>query len=148
MGHDDAVTEDQTIVAGVRDEPLSVDEALAAVSHPRAGAVTLFVGTVRDHDGGRDGVTRLDYSAHPDAEARLRELASAVAEPEEVRGVYAVHRVGQLDVGDLAVVCAVSADHRGLAFEAGRRLIEDLKKGIPIWKRQQFDGQDHEWVGL
>lgn len=148
MGHDDAVTEDQTIVAGVSGEPLSLDEAFAAVRHPRAGAVTLFVGTVREHDGGREGVTRLDYSAHPDAEARLRDLASAVAAPAEVRGVYAVHRVGQLQVGDLAVVCAVSADHRGLAFEAGRRLIEELKQGIPVWKRQQFGDQAHEWVGL
>lgn len=148
MRHDDAVTEDQTIVAGVRDAPLSVDEALQAVRHPRAGAVTIFVGTVRDHDGGRSGVTRLDYSAHPGATDRLTELATSVARGEQIHGVYAVHRVGELSVGDLAVVCAVSAEHRAQAFEAGRALIEDLKSGIPIWKRQEFDGQEHEWVGL
>nr|WP_202879623.1 molybdenum cofactor biosynthesis protein MoaE [Serinicoccus kebangsaanensis] len=142
------VTDDQTIVAGVQGHPLSVDEALSAVRHPRAGAVTVFVGTVREHDGGREGVTALSYSAHPEAESRLRRLAESVAETDEVRGVYAVHRVGELSVGDLAVVCAVAAEHRATAFEAGRRLIEELKEGIPIWKRQQFDGHDHEWVGL
>lgn len=148
MRHDDAVAEDQTIVAGVRDEPLSVDEALQAVRHPQAGAVTIFVGTVRDHDGGRDGVTRLDYSAHPEAAERLTALVTSVAEGAQIHGVYAVHRVGELTVGDLAVVCAVSAEHRAEAFDAGRRLIEELKSGIPIWKRQEFDGQEHEWVGL
>ena len=142
------MTEDQSIVAGVRDTPLSVDEALRAVRDPRAGAVTIFVGTVRDHDGGRAGVTRLDYSAHPEATDRLTALAASVAAQEQVHGVYAVHRVGQLEVGDLAVVCAVSADHRAEAFAAGRLLIEELKSGIPIWKRQQFDGHEHEWVGL
>ncbi|KUG59378.1 molybdopterin synthase [Serinicoccus chungangensis] len=142
------MSEDQSIVAGVREAPLSVDEALRAVRHPRAGAVTIFVGTVRDHDSGRTGVTRLDYSAHPEAADRLTALATSVARHEQVHGVYAVHRVGQLEVGDLAVVCAVAAEHRAEAFEAGRTLIEELKGGIPIWKRQQFDGHEHEWVGL
>lgn len=135
-------------MADVRAEPLSVDEALAAVAHPRAGAVTLFVGTVRDHDEGRDGVTGLDYSAHPEAVDRLRSLVAEVARTDEVHGVYAVHRVGELHVGDLAVVCAVSAEHRAEAFEAGRRLIEELKADIPIWKRQEFEAGDHQWVGL
>ncbi|GAA4882430.1 molybdenum cofactor biosynthesis protein MoaE [Serinicoccus chungangensis] len=142
------MSEDQSIVAGVRDAPLSVDEALSAVRHPRAGAVTIFVGTVRDHDSGRAGVTRLDYSAHPEAGERLTALATSVAQQDQVHGVYAVHRVGALEVGDLAVVCAVAAEHRAEAFEAGRRLIEELKSGIPIWKRQEFDGHEHEWVGL
>lgn len=148
MGHDDAVTDDQSTTAALREQPLSVDEALTAVRHPRAGAVTLFVGTVREHDGGRDGVTRLDYSAHPDAEARLRDLVEQVAAGAQIHGVYAAHRVGELRVGDLAVVCAVSAEHRAEAFEAGRLLIEELKSGVPIWKRQQFDAGEHEWVGL
>lgn len=148
MGHDDAVTDHQSTTAEIRDRPLSVDEALAAVRHPRAGAVTLFVGTVREHDGGREGVTRLDYSAHPDAEARLRDLVEDVGRRAQIHGVYAVHRVGQLEIGDLAVVCAVSAEHRAEAFEAGRHLIEELKSGVPIWKRQEFDAGEHQWVGL
>lgn len=148
MGHDVAVTEQQRIVVDIRDRPLSVDEALAAVQHPRAGAVTLFVGTVREHDEGREGVSVLGYSAHPEAVAHLRDLVEQVAAGEQIHGVYAVHRTGDLAVGDLAVVCAVAAEHRAEAFEAGRRLIEELKSRVPIWKRQEFDGGDHEWVGL
>lgn len=147
MGHDDAVTAHQ-IVADVRDRPLSVDEALDTVRHPRAGAVALFIGTVREHDGGREGVTALGYSAHPDAVAALRALAERVAEEPEVHGVYAVHRVGDLQVGDLAVVCAVSAEHRAEAFDGARTLVERLKATVPIWKRQEFAVGEHEWVGL
>lgn len=148
MGHDDAVTEDTQTVVDVRDRPLSLDEALTAVSHPRAGAVALFVGTVREHDDGQEGVTMLGYSAHPDATARLRDIVQDVATGEQIHGVYAVHRVGELAVGDLAVVCAVSAEHRAEAFAAARRLIEELKAQVPIWKRQEFSDGDHQWVGL
>jgi molybdopterin synthase catalytic subunit len=147
MGHDDAVSR-PSVVTAVRDTALSVDEALSAVSHPRAGAVALFVGTVREHDEGREGVTTLDYSAHPDALDRLSELAASVASGQQVHGVYAVHRTGALAVGDLAVVCAVSAEHRAEAFEACRRLIEELKAQVPIWKRQEYTDGDHSWVGL
>ncbi|GAA5158517.1 molybdenum cofactor biosynthesis protein MoaE [Ornithinimicrobium tianjinense] len=137
-----------TVVTDIRDQPLSVDEALAAVAHPRAGAVTLFVGTVREHDEGREGVTELDYSAHPDALAHLTLIAEEVAAGQQIHGVYAVHRVGELAVGDLAVVCAVSAEHRAEAFEGGRRLIEELKAQVPIWKRQEYAEGGHTWVGL
>jgi molybdopterin synthase catalytic subunit len=147
MGHDDAVSR-PNVVTGIRDTALSVDEALKAVSHPRAGAVALFVGTVREHDEGREGVTTLDYSAHPEALDRLSVIAESVAEGEQVHGVYAVHRTGALAVGDLAVVCAVSAEHRAAAFEGGRRLIEELKAQVPIWKRQEYSEGDHSWVGL
>ncbi len=147
MGHDDAVSR-PTVVTDVRETPLSVDEALRAVTHPRAGAVAIFVGTVREHDEGREGVTTLDYGAHPDAGPRLAEIAGSVAEGREVHGVYAVHRTGSLRVGDLAVVCAVSAEHRAEAFEGGRRLIEELKAQVPIWKRQQYVDGEHSWVGM
>lgn len=132
----------------VRDRPLSVDEAFSAVRHPRAGAVAIFVGTVRDHDGGREGVAALGYSAHPGAAEALRAIAEDVAAADQVHGVYAVHRTGDLAVGDIAVVCAVSAEHRAEAFEGGRRLIEELKAQVPIWKRQEFEVGGHEWVGL
>ena len=98
-----------------------------------------------DHDGGR-GVTELEYSAHPDAEAALRRVAEQVAADLPVHGLAAVHRTGLLQVGDVAVVVAASAAHRGQAFEAARRLIDDLKATVPVWKRQVFaDGTD-EWV--
>lgn len=135
-------------MTAIRSTALSVDEALSAVSHPRAGAVALFVGTVREHDEGREGVTTLEYSAHPEALDRLTRIAESVAAGDEIHGVYAVHRTGSLSVGDLAVVCAVSAEHRAEAFEGGRRLIEELKAQVPIWKRQEYTGGDHSWVGL
>ncbi|WP_437437955.1 molybdenum cofactor biosynthesis protein MoaE [Streptomyces olivoreticuli] len=130
----------------IRDTPLSVDEVFAAAGDDAAGGTALFVGTVRDHDGGTD-VTGLGYSAHPSAEAEMRRIAEKVAADFPVRALAAVHRVGELSVGDLAVVVAVSCPHRAEAFAACRRLIDDLKREVPIWKHQTFaDGTD-EWVG-
>jgi molybdopterin synthase catalytic subunit len=103
------------------------------------------VGTVRDHDAARD-VTRLAYSAHPSAVAELRVMAEKVAADFDVRALAAVHRVGELAVGDLAVVVAVACPHRGEAFEACRTLIDNLKHGVPIWKYQQFSDGTSEWV--
>jgi molybdopterin synthase catalytic subunit len=131
---------------GIRDAPLSVDEALAAVADPAAGGVAVFVGAVRDEDEGRT-VTSLDYAAHPGALAALRAVAERVAADYPACGVAAVHRVGRLAVGDLAVVVAVSCPHRAEAFEAARRLIDELKAQVPIWKRQTFADGEAAWVG-
>ena len=130
----------------LRDLPLDVQEVLAAVEDPRAGGVVSFTGLVRDSDGGK-GVTELEYVAHPDAEQALRQVAQAVAADLPVCGLAAVHRTGLLRVGELAVVVAASAPHRGEAFEAARRLIDDLKQTVPVWKRQVFTDGTHEWVG-
>jgi molybdopterin synthase catalytic subunit len=131
---------------GIRSEPLSVDEVIAAVADPRAGGTCVFIGTVRDTDHGR-GVTALDYEAHPSVEDVLREAAAQVAKDFPVFAVAAVHRVGALTIGDVAVVVATSAPHRGEAFEACRRLIDDLKREVPIWKHQVFADGGDEWVG-
>ncbi len=132
-------------LAELRDEPLSVDEVLRAVRHPAAGGIALFTGVVRDHDQGR-GVTRLSYSAHPSAGAELRRVAEKVAAGFDVRALAAVHRTGQLDVGEIAVVVAVSCAHRGAAFDACRALIDELKATVPIWKHQEFGDGGSEWV--
>ena len=132
----------------VRDAPLSVDEVLAAVADPRCGGTALFVGAVREKDGGR-GVTGLGYSAHTSVVDELRTVAEeVVAVHPEVRALAAVHRVGDLDVGDLAVVVGVSCAHRGDAFVACRALIDELKSRVPIWKHQVFTDGGDEWVGL
>lgn len=131
---------------GVRDTPLSVDEVFSAVGDGTAGGTALFVGTVRDHDGGQ-AVTRLGYSAHPTVEREMRRVAEKVAGDFPVRAMAAVHRVGDLEVGDLAVVVAVSCPHRAEAFAACRRLIDDLKRDVPIWKHQVFGDGTEEWVG-
>lgn len=130
----------------IRDTVLSVDEVLAAVGDHAAGGTTLFVGTVREQDHGKP-VTRLSYSAHPSAESELRAVAEKVATDFPVTALAAVHRVGDLELGDAAVVVAVACPHRGEAFEAARRLIDDLKSQVPIWKHQVFADGSAEWVG-
>lgn len=133
-------------LADIRESPLDVNEVLAALSDDSTGGLTLFVGAVRDHDRGKQ-VTGLEYSAHPTALDRLREVCADVATKYGVRAVAAVHRVGRLEIGDAAVIVATAAGHRGEAFEASRALIDDLKATVPIWKHQLFaDGTD-EWVG-
>jgi molybdopterin synthase catalytic subunit len=132
-------------LAELRDAPLSVDEVLGAVADPAAGGVALFVGAVRDHDHGQD-VTSLGYSAHPSAAVELRRVAEKVAASFSATAVAVVHRVGDLVIGDLAVVVAVSCPHRGEAFDACRALIDELKRSVPIWKHQQYAGGGSEWV--
>jgi len=133
-------------LAELREAPLSVDELRAVVSDPAAGGIAIFAGAVRESDGGRD-VTRLSYSAHPSAATELRRVAEKVAADFEVIALAAVHRVGDLEIGDLAVVVAASCAHRGEAFEACRALIDRLKHEVPIWKRQWFRDGSSEWVG-
>lgn len=132
-------------LAEVRDTPLSVDEVRAAVMHPAAGGIALFAGAVRDHDSGKP-VTALSYSAHPSAADQLRKVAESVAERFDVQAIAAVHRTGDLEIGDLAVVVAVSSGHRATAFDACRALIDEIKQSVPIWKHQRFEGGASEWV--
>jgi molybdopterin synthase catalytic subunit len=130
----------------VRESELSVDEVRAAVADPAAGGIALFAGAVRDSDHDR-GVSGLSYSAHPSAADELRRVAEVIAEKYPVIGIAALHRVGELAIGDLAVVLAVSCPHRAEAFDACRDLIDILKASVPIWKHQRFDDGTAEWVG-
>jgi molybdopterin synthase catalytic subunit len=130
----------------IRETELSLDEVRAAVAGPGAGGIALFVGAVRDTDHDQ-GVTGLSYTAHPSAEAELRRVAELIAEKFKVLGIAAVHRVGDLTIGDLAVVAAVACAHRGEAFDACRELIDVLKASVPIWKHQLFTDGTSEWVG-
>ena len=132
-------------LAELRDVPLSVDEVLGAVGDPAAGGIALFVGVVRDTDQGQR-VTRLGYSAHPSAAAELRQVAEKVGASFGATAVAAVHRVGDLDIGDLAVVVAVACPHRAEAFDACRALIDEVKRSVPIWKHQQYASGGSEWV--
>jgi molybdopterin synthase catalytic subunit len=137
----------QIRLIAIRDTALSVDEVRAAIADPAAGGEVLFVGTVRDNDADK-GVTGLSYSAHPSAEKELLRVAAEIADkyPDAI-AVAAVHRIGDLNVGDLAVVVGVSCAHRAEAFHACHALIDELKATVPVWKHQRFaDGTD-EWVG-
>ncbi|MEU3825902.1 molybdenum cofactor biosynthesis protein MoaE [Streptomyces sp. SID486] len=138
--------QDPVKLIGIRRTPLSVDEVFRAVGDDAAGGIALFVGTVRNHDGGAD-VDGLGYSCHPSAEAEMRRIAEKIVADHPVRALAAVHRVGDLRVGDIAVVVAVACPHRADAFDACRRLIDDVKHEVPIWKHQTFSDGTEEWVG-
>ncbi|WP_243058123.1 molybdenum cofactor biosynthesis protein MoaE [Nocardioides sp. SR21] len=130
----------------LRETPLDVSEVVAALDDDASGGLTLFVGRVRDHDGGK-GVHGLDYSAHPTALEKMREICEQVASTYDVHGIAAVHRVGTLAIGDIAVIVATTTAHRGEAFDASRALIDTLKAEVPIWKHQRFADGSEEWVG-
>lgn len=141
-------------------EPISLETALHEVEAADCGAVVGFSGVVRDHDGGK-GVLSLSYSAHPSAEEVLQSVLREVLQefaPETqsdgealVQGgslrIWAAHRVGELSIGDPALVCAVAAAHRGLAFEVCSALVDRIKARVPIWKEQFFSDGSVEWVG-
>ncbi|MUU70161.1 molybdenum cofactor biosynthesis protein MoaE [Pseudarthrobacter sp. GA104] len=138
-------------------EPISVDQAIAAVESDTAGAVVSFSGVVRNHDGGKP-VERLSYSAHPTAHQVMADVVARLAgeqaagsvdssvPPQPVR-IWAAHRIGMLEIGDPALVCAVSAAHRGQAFAVCSELVDRIKEQVPIWKEQFFTDGTVEWVG-
>jgi molybdopterin synthase catalytic subunit len=130
----------------ITESPLDLNRVVTAVGAAEAGGLGIFAGAVRDHDDGR-GVTALAYEAHPSAASVLREVCERAAARPGVTAVAAEHRVGQLLVGDLAVVVAVSAPHRAEALEACRWLIDTLKHEVPIWKHQTYADGSTDWVG-
>lgn len=154
-------------IARITDQVIDPREVEKAVWSTADGAMVTFSGVVRDHDGGRD-VLHIEYSSHPAAQDILARLCDQVAvehsgptsaagsdgaagepaDPERVTRVGAVHRVGVLPVGEIAVVAVAVAPHRAEAFAACSELIERLKHEVPIWKRQRFTDGLSEWVGV
>jgi molybdopterin synthase catalytic subunit len=132
---------------GISESPLNVEQALRVVSGPAVGGIALFVGTVRNSDHGAD-VVSLDYTQHPSALDVLTKCAEETADRHDVLAIAVEHRVGHLEVGDIAVVVAVGAVHRGEALAACAHLINTLKAEVPIWKEQHFASGDSQWVGL
>lgn len=133
--------------AQVTEDAISLAEHEAWVSHDAAGAVVGFAGIVRDHDGGKS-VSALSYSAHPSAGDVVTAIAERIAgQSSGVRAIAISHRVGDLAIGDAALVCAVAADHRGPAFDVCRELVEAVKAELPVWKLQVFGDGTEEWVG-
>jgi len=130
----------------ISESPLDEAAIRAAVEHDAHGAVVMFCGVVRDHDGGR-AVRSLDYRAHPDAARFLADCIARVA-AETGYAVAASHRIGDLRIGDIALFAAAAAPHRAQAFDACERVVELVKHEVPIWKRQHFDDGVSEWVGL
>ena len=130
----------------VSDEPIEPAALFAAVSRSDAGAVAIFLGTVRDHSEGHAGVTHLEYEAYREVvEDKIREIVGEVRDRWEIGSVAAVHRVGSLSVGEVSVGVAVSSAHRPAAFAAAQTLIDELKHRAPIWKKEHWPG-GAEWV--
>jgi molybdopterin synthase catalytic subunit len=125
---------------------ITLEECRSAVASDDSGAIVTFAGIVRDHDGGRV-VTSLDYEAHPSAEGVLAAVAESVASSYPGVRIAIEHRTGSLAVGDLALACAVSSAHRADAFAACSRLVDEVKRQVPIWKEQHFADGTTEWVG-
>src|SRR5215216_632260 len=132
---------------GISESTLNVEQAIRLVSSPTVGGIALFVGTVRNADHGAD-VVSLEYTQHPSALDVLTKCAEETARQHDVLAIAVEHRVGHLEVGDIAVVVAIGAVHRGEALAACAHLINTLKAEVPIWKEQHFTSGESEWVGL
>ncbi len=132
--------------SAVTDAPLDAEAARARVADSRSGAVVVFEGVVRDHDDGRD-VTMIEYEAHPSAADVMRTAAEAVAAAHPaLTGVVVLHRTGPLQVGESALVAAVASPHRAEAFAGCAAVVEEVKRVLPVWKRQVFPDGTDEWV--
>ncbi|MGW5720690.1 molybdenum cofactor biosynthesis protein MoaE [Amycolatopsis sp. NPDC003865] len=130
----------------VTEETLSVEEHARLVEDDAAGAVVTFAGVVRDHDGGK-GVRDLTYEGHPSAGDVIAEVVADLSTRwAGVRAVAVSHRVGHLAIGDVALACAVAAEHRGQAFSACSDLVDEVKARLPVWKHQHFTDGTDEWV--
>ena len=132
--------------AEVHERPIDAGALLGEVSAPENGAAILFLGTVRDVNDGR-AVTGIDYSAY--LGMARRELAAIVAEAAErygTRHIVAEHRLGHLTLGDASVAVAVAHPRRAPAYEASRYVVEELKRRVPIWKREHYADGTREWV--
>jgi molybdopterin synthase catalytic subunit len=133
-------------LALITDAPIDRAAAEAFVTTRADGALVVFEGVVRDHDHGAS-VQALDYEAHPDAQSFLAAVCAEIADASGLR-VAAVHRVGALSIGDVALVAAVAAAHRAEAFAVCAQLVDLVKERTPIWKRQHLAEGTTEWVGL
>lgn len=138
--------ESEVLLADISSEALDLDALISLVSDESCGAVAPFLGAVRNHDNDTS-VSHLTYEAHPDAAQHLHDVAQQVAKEFPGVRIAVVHRVGELAIGDAAVVAAVASAHRKEAFGAVIKLIEDLKAEVPIWKHQVFSDGSDEWVG-
>jgi len=144
-GEMERLYESARVAIATKTDAIDVAAHERAVTDRGAGAVVVFQGVVRDHDHGRQ-VTVLEYEAHPSAEAVLREVAEEIGADPAVYALAVSHRVGRLEIGDVALVAAVSTAHRATAFAACARLVDEVKTRLPVWKRQVFADGAEEWV--
>lgn len=130
----------------VTQEPLNLQALVDYVTDPEAGAIVTFIGTTRNHNEGRR-VISLDYEAYPEmAEKELKRLGEEAKRRWSIQRMAIVHRVGRVEITEPSVVIAVAAAHRDDAFQACRFAIEEIKKSVPIWKKEVYEG-GQVWIG-
>ena len=135
-------------ICEITHDDISLDRVRKAVEHPAAGGIAIFHGVVRNHADGKS-VSRLEYEAHESlAEKEMRRVLEGVLSEHPGATIAAVHRVGSLDVGDVAVCVAASAAHRDEAFAACRKAIDRVKETVPIWKKEWGADGEANWVNL
>ena len=140
------MSSERAFVADLVREPIEPAALLAVVAHPGAGALATFFGAVRDRNVGRP-VTGIDYDAYePMAASELSAIAAETVTRWSGARIALAHRIGTLVVGELSVGIAVAHPHRGPAFEACRFAIEEIKRRVPIWKREHYVDGSREWV--
>ena len=128
------------------ERPIDSCALLTEVGNQHNGAAVLFIGTVRDLNDGAE-VTSMDYSAYSGmAESELRAIASEAAARWQTQDIVVEHRIGSLALGETSVAIVVAHPHRGEAYEASRYIIEELKRRLPIWKREHYVDGREEWV--
>jgi molybdopterin synthase catalytic subunit len=135
-----------TDLVEVGPDPIDVARLVEHVRTAQCGAVALFLGTVRDHSTGKDGVTHLEYEAYDQVvNTKIAEIVEEAHATWALERVAAIHRVGSLAVGESSVAVAVGSGHRAEAFDAARYIIDELKARVPIWKKEHWPG-GAEWV--
>lgn len=126
--------------------PINLQELIDFVADPEAGAIATFIGTTRNNNEGRK-VIALDYEAYPEmAEKELARLGEEAKKRWNIQRMAIVHRIGPVQITEPSVIIVVSAAHRADAFEACRFAIEEIKRTIPIWKKEVFEGGE-VWIG-
>ena len=130
----------------VTHQPIDLSELVHYVADPEAGAVVPFIGTTRNNNEGRK-VIALDYEAYPEmAEKELARIGDDAKKKWPLCKMAIVHRLGPVQIGEASVIIVVSSAHRDAAFAASRFAIEEIKKTVPIWKKEVFEGGE-VWIG-
>jgi molybdopterin synthase catalytic subunit len=131
----------------ITDKPIHTEELLADVSGPDCGAVVVFTGVVRaDDEGGRRG-SRIHYDCYREmAQQEMSRLIEEIKASSGVKSIRAVHRIGDVPVGEISLLVVVASGHRGEGYEASRRVVDEIKKRVPIWKKEVYDDESSRWL--
>lgn len=127
------------------DQIISLPDFVAQVESSAAGAIATFSGNVRTHDHGKE-VATLSYEIHPQTETILSHVVAEVAARHKLISVSVAHRFGEIELGESALIVAISAEHRSEAFAACSEMVDQIKAKIPVWKHQTFSDGTDEWV--